>query len=250
MARTAKHGGSSSIAPQERDSVYVRSSDVFWDTPFRLDLWKQIVDVTRGTKNIERHLRPKGHEHFWVRLGTALPGSNDKFIADAFCVREEKSDKEPLHWGLNIRTKPTSRPPAKIVAEDKRIGGKIGLAKFLSSTLSADSLPVGQYIIRFSVEEKAGWKCKLVPQDLKPVSPALAEIGRIVKLEEIGYRFTDGVLGISELAVIYMHRPKRWDISVQARGPMRIENNLRLPFCEEVLEFILARLFDRNQALQ
>jgi len=85
----------------------------------------------------------------------------------------------------------------------------------------------------------------LVPRDLSPSDPAVSEIGRTAKLEEIGYRFTDGILGIVELSVIYMHDAHRWSVSVQASGPMKVDDILELPLAKEVIDFVTARIFDR-----
>ena len=73
----------------------------------------------------------------------------------------------------------------------------------------------------------------------------MSEIGRTAKLEEIGYRFTDGVFGIEELSVIYMHDFHRWSVSVQVLGPMKVDDMLELPLAKEVTDLVTARIFDR-----
>jgi len=116
----------------------------------------------------------------------------------------------------------------------------------LQELLDSESVPVGQYNVSFSVDEKAGWTCSWVPRDT--VDPTVAEFGRAAKVEEVGYRFTDGVMGITEISIVYKHQAKRWDASAIARGPIKIEDGLNLPFTTELVEFLCARVFSRSRS--
>jgi len=99
------------VAPKVAAGPTVRNIDVFWDTPFDADVWKSIVTRTKGTRSYERHVEEKGGAHVWTRLGIVLPLGGQGLIADLVCVHAEKSDHEPLHWGLTLRPKPRVPPP-------------------------------------------------------------------------------------------------------------------------------------------
>lgn len=231
---------------EKRESVYIRSCSVFWDTPHNEQVWRKVLGFAKGTSNAEKHQGPGADSHTFVNLGTALWRSGEKTIANAYCAHAEQVRNDPLHWGLHIRQRPSSPPPPHIKDEDKRLGGKEGLGAFLTSAYGDDA-PVGHYNVSFSVLQRAGWKCSLVPRDLKTVDPNIADFGRSAKLEEIGYRFADGVMGISEISVIYKHQPQRWDLQLMARGPVRIGAMLQLPFAQELVDFVCARIFSRDR---
>jgi len=220
-------------------------SQVSWETPFSDELWRQV------TSTGEVHKRGRGKsqsEPFaWVDIGTALPRNAGDQIAEALCIWHDGKKSGSLGWVVIKRPEPAGKRPKFVLDADKKIGGRNGLASCMNSLLGDGPLPAGSYSVRFSILQSDGLVCKLVPRDVVSPDPVLTVIGRGAKLEEVGYRFKDGILGIDEIAITYRHRKPAWDVSIEARAPVKIGNQLDLPFCADIVEFVLAQLFERKR---
>jgi hypothetical protein len=139
---------------------------------------------------------------------------------------------------------PPSPPPEDLVAESAKIGGRIGLAKFIAGFIQ-DAAPVGSFFVTMRVNQTAH-KCKVLPATPHRNDPAM-DLGRPAIQEQIGYRFENGVNGLEEITIVYDHKNDLFSVTILARGHLNLEVDTWLPYAEGVEKLVLDAFFTKGQ---
>ncbi len=186
---------------------------------------------------------PGGFKTSWRRLvGPILNEANDRTMA-IFASLLPEGDGAKLLNTLNISPRPKNPPPKDVLDESAKIGGKAGLAKAINSLFGGSPTPTAYYRVELELPRKDGWTCELLPRAIKEGELHLAEFGKSVNIEEIGFRVEGGVSGIQEVRITYYHTPEIFRVDVTANSILKINDDLTLPIADDIADFAGTRLF-------
>jgi hypothetical protein len=214
-----------------------------WSTTYSDELWNRINRL-KGAGVVVRNRLPDGqsvdaaHRNRMVFVGPAFDDSN--VAGSAVCLLQPK--RKALYWTFSIYARPDEKPPAQVAKNNRKIGGKPGIAAFLNAVLGSESTPVGTYRAVCTVDAK-DWQCVLLPRALSASDRAVADFGEEGYFEEVGYRFKGGVIGIQEVSLLYDHRRNRTRMEVQGESPVKIASECDLPIGRDMFDFVFERLF-------
>lgn len=205
-----------------------------WQTPFRESTWISLKSrgEPREVNNGEL-----------VVVGPTLADDIDPRIAVLVAYHEngrggEGSDSPVGHidWSLSVRPPPDDSPPEDIIRTNEIIGGRTGL----QSLLASEGARVCSLHFVVDVDESR-YRCRVIPQDVSLDSSM--SLGHTVRLEQVGYRFGNGVNGLDEVVIVYFHVERKFRVTARARGLLRIENPTWLPLASEIETLVVNAFF-------
>lgn len=78
---------------------------------------------------------------------------------------------------------------------------------------------------------------------------ALELTASTVAVERVGYRFVDGIGGLEEVELVYMHEEDEYTVEIRARGPFQVVAPALVPWSvEELANFVLGKFFRARSA--
>lgn len=216
-----------------------------WTTAYSDERWA----VLEGHKTETPFDVPDEQQSDWLALGPALPDETEDRVAIVVVHRhrgEAEGDGRSarLDWQLTVQPAPGGDPVEKIVSHNAKLGGRPGLMKLLTTAGAGGTPQVGRFLVRFVVEEAAR-RCKVLPVPLEQAGhhgPA-ATLGRGARLEQVGYRYESGAIGLEEVSIVYLHTERVFSVSVHANGSLRLGSTTWLPYANEVAELVLDSFF-------
>lgn len=76
------------------------------------------------------------------------------------------------------------------------------------------------------------------------IDAAALEFAAAVTIERVGYRFVDGVGGLEEVELVYMHEEDEYTVEIRARSPFQVVPPALVPWAiEELANLVLVRFF-------
>lgn len=222
-------------------------------TPYSETLWQDLVRRSAQPSPDES----KQEASRLLVFGPALPEGEDDRIAhlmvhvhesekdEVETGAEEEAELSILHWVLVLVPKPSGEPPDDIKAEHERIGGRPGLIKMLEEIAPSPRIRTARFrVLCFLSHED--WKCRVLPEG--PVRGARHEaalrLGGPAYMEQVGYRYENGVHGISEVAIVYRHNEKEYAMTIRGNGLLRLEAERWLPYADELLNITTNTFFE------
>jgi|SRR6266446_4648236 len=219
------------------ESVSLNDVFVSWSSDVSEPVWTRALALGDLDKDVSAES---------IFIGPALSNKNLETLAYLNIVKEGEEGKKELRWGIMVYERPKSSPPPDIVEASKRCDGLEGLAAFLNEFLPhLTPTPIGSYVGHLMLREK-DWKCKLVPRALGPEDGAAAQIGAKAIVEDVGYRFEEGVSGISEVGITFDHEDGEFRVHMRCRAPIELGVNFSLPQFSKAGQLIVDHLFDRS----
>lgn len=163
-------------------SSILANVNVTWKTPYSAEVWEKLESIAR----IE--------EENYLSLGPTLPDEQDP--RTAVVVVHCPEDEAQFHWVFNVQAAPSDEPPPRVKENDKKLGGRSGLASLLAQSLPLAAPAVGGFQAHLFLLETE-FTCPMIPAaiELGSVHDAALLLGRGARLEQIGYRFEVAVLG-------------------------------------------------------
>lgn len=209
-----------------------------WETPHDAEAWKELLE--RGTLDQPASDSSPITMTQSVVLGPAVTGTEQL----SYAVVLRTTDSDPLSWRFIQRPKPKSEPPASVLEREKKVGGTVGLATLVRRF--ANTSPVAEFEINALLSAKE-WHCPSLDNRLLSADDSrLAEIGRVARIEQLGFRFEDGVNGIREVVLIYLNESTEYYITIQARSLLSVRDDLTIPYASDTLDLVLSRAFDKR----
>ena len=78
---------------------------------------------------------------------------------------------------------------------------------------------------------------------------AACEFAAAVAVERVGYRFVEGVGGLEEVELVYMHEEDEYTVEIRARAPFQVVVPALVPWAiEELANLVLMRFFRERGA--
>lgn len=82
------------------------------------------------------------------------------------------------------------------------------------------------------------------------IDAAALEFASAVTVERVGYRFVEGVGGLEEVELVYMHEEDEYTVEIRARSPFQVVPPALVPWAiEELANHVLARFFRARGAV-
>lgn len=217
----------------------IHSVSAFWDTPYSEEIWKRLEAVKSDSVAIDDSSKALAT----LALAVGLPDATEPRVARAIVHRhlDDEEESERIHWTLAISQAPSSEPPSDILAEGERVGGRVGLANLVAGCILEDVPPVGAFIIRLRIKQTQ-YKCKVLPAAPQRGDPSVG-LGRPTIQEQIGYRFENGVSGLEELSIVYVHLDDLFSVTIRARGLLNLKAATWLPYANDVAELVCGTFF-------
>jgi hypothetical protein len=225
--------------------------EVQWVTPALPETWE---GLSKLHQKASRLLGASGQEEEEEKeevltLGPVLADQEEPRIGLPRVAREAAtSGGYHLRWSLLAKSSPKGEPPEAIRQVDHLLQGRQGLVETMTRALAAGGLPVAEYEIQFTLKQ-AQWDCRLLPRPVgeEMVDSPLLSICRSAAVEHIGYRLKDGVHGIDEFDITYLHEEQAYVALVLARGILKFSPENWLPFAEDIQELVISRFFVRRE---
>jgi hypothetical protein len=221
-----------------------------WKIPYSDETWKKIVELQAETSKESRTPRRADV----VVLGPCLPDRRDPRIATLVAHRHHARDAEgveisdEIHFSFKVGLPPPGEPPEDVIASSKKLGGAEKFARLLADWIPAGTPQVASFTIQFRVAG-SNHHCSVLPTVVAGGAHAAASnLGKVAKLEQIGYRFEGGVSGLEEVAIIYLHSPRVFSVNAAARGMLKLNSDNWLPYADEIVELILGAFFTQKEA--
>ena len=217
-----------------------------WQVPYSDELWEKLLQVKADVQ-----FKSSQHaESDFLMLGPTLPEAGESRIAQVFVHRHLEPDggdphASRLHFNLTVRPAPAGDPPEDVKADSIRIGGRDGLCRHLLHCASGTSPLAGNFRIDLKVEQDHH-RCRVIPITLEGTTglhePAV-DLGRCAMLEQVGYRFENGVNGLEEVAIVYVHVARVFRVTAHARGMLKLSAPTWLPYADEIAELVASGFF-------
>ena len=109
-------------------------------------------------------------------------------------------------------------------------------------------LPKGgaTYQIEFTLDGEA-YSSSLLPSEVsEDDADIVSQIGRSAKRTQVGYRFQDGVKGITDVRLSYSRNRQIYSIFVEARDTLSIREGKLLHAADDICEVVRETLFERK----
>jgi hypothetical protein len=216
-----------------------------WETPYSEETWRRL----EGVKTDVRFETGRGENADFLLVGPILPspGEAESRIAQVIVHRGRGSGGGldlPLSWSMTIRRAPSGEPPESVQIQSKKLGGQRGLMRLIDETTAPRAPPVGAFQVNLLVE-RARYECRGLPLPVDHGGPhdIAASLGRGVWMEQIGYRFENGVNGLEEIAIVYDHQHDIFSVNVQASGMLKLGSATWFPYADDVAELVLKAFF-------
>ncbi len=202
------------------ESVSLNDVFVSWSSDVSEPVWTRALALGDLDKDVSAES---------IFIGPALSNKNLETLAYLNIVKEGEEGKKELRWGIMVYERPKSSPPPDIVEASKRCDGLEGLAAFLNEFLPhLTPTPIGSYVGHLMLREK-DW-----------------QIGAKAIVEDVGYRFEEGVSGISEVGITFDHEDGEFRVHMRCRAPIELGVNFSLPQFSKAGQLIVDHLFDRS----
>lgn len=227
------------------DPAVTKTATATWETPYAEDVWQRLTSVKTEVQT-EPALDDDGES---LMLGPSLPNIPTAEPRIGTVVVQRHVGGDVLNWQLIVRRAPMSEPPPEVVAANEKIGGHRGLARIIGACFPKGQPPVASFRIKVIVPQSS-YSCRLLPHSLLPGSgyDVALSLGRNPQVEQIGFRFGNGVSGIEEVSVVYLHEEKFFALSIVASGPLRLDAPTWVPYVDEITDLTLVALFDPEKA--
>lgn len=189
---------------------------------------------------VERAMEEKVKEEHVHMLGPVV-------TPDRLAVGIATMQKDMIVVLLTSREKPSSEPPAELLAASAKVGGAEGLQGAVNTAASSVTAPPIAELSAVFRLDATRWRGPVPRRAHHEADAAIAGLGK-AEVEEVGYRFTNAVEGLLEVAVIYDHRKKPfYKISMRSVAPMQaVGANLIMPGHAEACNLVLAHLFSEQ----
>ena len=215
-------------------NALLQTINASWETGYSEAVWQRIE---------QRSVRAAAGFRY---LGPAVPDSEEPRLAQVAVRAYSEGGGEPalLQWSLVVRGAPSGAPPEDIVERDKTLGGRRGLMQLLADSFSRPTPQVGFFRIKLRLDASR-YSCPLLPMELRPGGPhdpALALASKAT-MEQVGYRFEDGVSGIREVTIIYLHEENVLSVTILAKGHLKLCSTTWLPYADEIAELVSSAFF-------
>ncbi len=177
-----------------------------------------------------------------LRIGPILGSSPDSTLMTNVHLAYEAGDAPAeLFWHLHISRQPSGSPPDSIVKENVRLGGWDGLVHQIKRTQHPKP---ARYRVIFDIDA-SNWACRMLP---RPVPSAMDDacmlgLGPDWQVEQIGYRQPAADLGITELAIVFLHDPNVFRVTVHANGGLELGANMTLPYINNSIRSVMRYCF-------
>ena len=216
----------------------IRTIVATWQTPYSEELWQQIRDKGTSTE-----------DGLWS-LGPALPDDEEPRLAEVVIGDGiDGGESDGLLWNLVVHKAPSGQAPDRIVERNERLGGRQGLAKLLVEGFPARTPQVALFHVKLRLDA-SDYDCSVLPQALQPGGghESALSLASKANLEQVGYRFEDGVSGIKEATLIYLHEENAYSVTILAKGLLKLRSATWLPYADEIADLIVTTFFVHRES--
>jgi hypothetical protein len=216
-----------------------------WTTPDLSALWEEALRLYQESANLrEGEDAASQQEDEAVVLGPVLGEPQDGRIGLLRIERRKHPEGLRLHWILQILPRPSGEPPEEVQKLHAHFKGRYGLVEIMLQSTATGGPPVAQHHIRFGLQADQ-WDCKVLPRAVResPADSPVLEICREAAIEHVGYRLQDGISGIEEVSITYLHEKETYQVTTLARAVLKLERQNWLPFADDIQALIMGRFF-------
>lgn len=222
---------------------------VTWSTPVPAGFWEAAEAVGKPIKSARtKNLRA-------YRIGPTLPEPDRDdmvvYVTVAGVSPGRESDekaaerKERLGWFLHLHRSPSADPPKWVTSGSERVGGRVGLAKFLQAQ-NPTPRPNGRCEAEWRFPCDA-WECTVLPGALSDGDPGL-EVDGAAAIESVGYRFPSAPGGVQQVTVAFDHESDAYIAGAIANLAIDPGAGCEFTHVLAVFDNVVARFFQERGA--
>lgn len=215
---------------------------VTWTTPFVQSSWDELVKIGR----ILEKEADADHDALLIYI---LPTENEPRLGQINIVRhrQDGSGASIIKFHFTAGPPPEEAPPEEIKVQSAAIGGIAGFAELLARLFANMEMSSASVLYRCTfVLEHEKWKSLEIPRNSSN-NPNIAALGNHSYMEQVGYRFIDGALGLKEVSLIYYHEVEMYKVQVIASSSLEIGEIAWFPYAQVISKMVLTQLFSPQE---
>lgn len=171
-----------------------------------------------------------------------LPDDPAKRIALLIAVQV----REQIHFSLQLETRPGGEPPAHVSLAHEKAGGVEGLRQLLFPGPLV-VIPCAM-ALRLALPAQS-WRCPSLSTPALSLDAPFGGLGGKATREQVGYRITDGVGGLSEVSVTYDHHAEDFVVVLLANIALSRAGDAWLAPEGELASLVVAALFSKQEGV-
>lgn len=225
----------------ESTQQLLKSFHILWTSDIDDEIWKRVSALGDSDDPVAND------QSQWMHVGPTLSSHQPAWVHSLVANRDENAKPPSIFWGFTARRRPEGEPPKEVREADARAGGTLGLSTLLSEVIaSSTKRPIGIMTADLTFPE-GDWACLALAGLPKGDMGPIGEFGENIRTEQIGYRFDNGVLGLSEISITYFHDAAEYRVKTRARAPVELSESLEAPLAHQLSELLSTRLFSRRE---
>lgn len=167
-----------------------------WSTPFDAAHWERLVAAS--VLGEYRLPDDTADSHLFVEVGPVL--SENPADRIAFLAVGWNRSQDTLFSTLGLDPRPAGEPPQHVREASQRAGGIDGM----SALLGAAATIACTMSMRLELPGHR-WRCPALTACAPDLDAPFSRLASAAKREQMGYRFAEGIGGLSEVSVVYDH---------------------------------------------
>jgi len=215
-------------------------ASISWESPLDLDIWSRAAtwfEEAREGGGADITTRPAAFHSGPIVGGPA-------YSPMIYIACHSDPDAKLFRWNLQVTPRPEEEPPEEVLRRSDSVGGIRGIAIFVNDVIGKLPVVAAEYELTVIAKSNGGPLSDFLPRPVSGEEWPGAKIGKSAVLEEIGYRYKDGVMGITEISAYYLNDDEGYMINISANAVLRIGENFQLPVADDIITFVKGQFFN------